>query len=188
MYLPRMIRSRPNRLPFRAWEAERIVRAAAKRGLRSMVIRPPVIWGPGDNGPVAQVYRSVAATGAACYVGAGLAAYSNVHSADLARLFSIAIERGEAGGLYHAVAGEIPYRWIAEAVARDLGVPTRSLSMDEASDVFGPFGALLLSACSRSRDPRTRAELGWAPTQHDMLSQIGERRLRALVSPSSNQE
>lgn len=168
-------------------EAERIVRAAAGQGLRSMVVRPPVIWGPGDNGPVASVYRSVAHTGAACYIGSGLAAYSNVHGADLARLFSLAIERGQAGALYHAVAGEIPYRWIAEAVARDLGVGTRSLTPDEAAEVFGPFGALLQSACSRSRDPRTRSELGWKPTELDLLSQIGEPRLRALAPPQSNQ-
>ena len=164
-------------------EAEAIVRAAAEHGLRSMVIRPPVIWGPGDNGPVASVYRSVAITGAACYIGAGLAAYSNVHSADLAQLFALGIERGQSGALYHAAAGEIPYRWIAEAVARDLGVKTRSLTMEEATEVFGPFGALLLSACSRSRDPRTRSDLGWQPTQFDFLSQVGEPRLRALANP-----
>ncbi|WP_186168256.1 NAD-dependent epimerase/dehydratase family protein [Burkholderia gladioli] len=168
-------------------EAEGIVRASAEHGLRSMVIRPPVIWGPGDNGPMASVYRSVALTGTACYIGSGLAAYSNVHSADLARLFSLAIERGQAGALYHAVAGEIPYRWIAEAVARDLGVKTRSLTMDEAAEVFGPFGALLQSACSRSRDPRARTELGWKPIQLDLLSEIGEPRLRALADPQFNQ-
>ncbi|BCQ53251.1 NAD-dependent epimerase/dehydratase family protein [Burkholderia gladioli] len=177
----------PEPLALSRVEAEGIVRAAAEHGLRSMVIRPPVIWGPGDNGPVASVYRSVALTGAACYIGSGLAAYSNVHSADLARLFSLAIELGKAGALYHAVAGEIPYRWIAEAVARDLGVKTRSLTMDEAAEVFGPFGALLQSACSRSRDPRTRIELGWKPTQLDLLSEIGEPRLRALADPQSNQ-
>lgn len=168
-------------------EAEGIVRAAAGHGLRSMVVRPPVIWGPGDNGPVASVYRSVALTGAACYIGSGLAAYSNVHGADLARLFSLMIERGQDGALYHAAAGEIPYRWIAEAVARDLGVETRSLTMDEATEVFGPFGALLQSASSRSRDPRTRSELGWKPTELDLLSQIGEPRLRALATPQPNQ-
>lgn len=162
-------------------ETERIVRAAAGPGLRTMVIRPPVIWGPGDNGPVASVYRSVAKTGAACYVDPGLAVYSHVHSADLARLFSLALERGQVGRLYHATAGEIPYRLIAEAVARDLDVPSRGLSMDEANEVFGPFGAMLQAATSRSRDARTRAELGWAPEHHNMLSQIGEPRLRALA-------
>jgi nucleoside-diphosphate-sugar epimerase len=169
-------------------EAEGIVRAAAGHSVRSMVIRPPVIWGPGDNGPVASVYRSVAVTGAACYIGSGLAVYSNVHCDDLAQLFSLSVECGQAGALYHAVAGEVPYRWIAEAVARDLGVETRSLTMDEATDVFGPFGALLQSACSRSRDRRTRTELGWKPTKFDLLSEIGEPRLRALAHRNPTKE
>jgi nucleoside-diphosphate-sugar epimerase len=168
-------------------EAEDIVRAAADKGLRSFVIRPPVIWGPGDDGPVASVYRSIALTGAACYIGSGLAAYSNVHSADLARLFSLAIERGRGGAVYHAVGGEIPWRWIAEAVARDADVPTRSLTMDEATRLFGPFPALIQSASSRSRDPQTRAELGWRPIHLDLLSQIGEPRLRALAHRSIKQ-
>lgn len=175
----------PEPLALPRLEAENRVRAAAADGLRSMVIRPPVIWGPGDNGPVANVYRSVALTGAACYIGSGLAVYSNVHADDLAQLFSLAIERGEAGALYHAAAGEIPYRWIAEAVARDLGVATRSLTLAEAAEVFGPFGGLLMSASSRSRDPVTRAQLGWAPTRFDLLSEVGEPRLRALAQPAS---
>ncbi|KJV30018.1 NAD-dependent epimerase/dehydratase family protein [Luteibacter yeojuensis] len=164
--------------------AENIVRAAGDKGLRAMVIRPPVIWGPGDNGPVASIYRSVGLTGSACYIGEGLAAYSNVHVDDLCRLFALAIEKGTPGAVYHAAGGEIPYRWIAQAVAGDLGVPTRSLSMDEAGEVFGPFGALLQSANSRSRDPRTRMELGWRPEHTDLLSQIGEPRLRALAAHS----
>ena len=165
-------------------KAERLVIESARRGVRAMVIRPPVIWGPGDDGPVAQVYRSVARTGAACYVAPGLAVYANVHGADVAELFSAALERGRAGALYHATAGEIPYRWIAEAVARDLGVATRGLTMAEAVEVFGPFGALLQSACSRLRDARTRAELDWRPRHHDMLSLVGEPRLRALAHSS----
>ena len=153
-----------------------------------MVVRPPVIWGPGDSGPVASTYRSIATTGAACYVGTGLATYANVHSADLAELFSAALERGTAGALYHAVGGEIPFRWIAETVARDMNVPCRSLTRDEATEVFGPFGALMQSASSRLRDTNTRRELGWTPTRLDMLSMIGEPRLRALAQPSLNQE
>ncbi|ADB33136.1 NAD-dependent epimerase/dehydratase [Kribbella flavida DSM 17836] len=168
-------------------EAERAVRAATDRGVRSMVVRPPVIWGPGDNGQVARVYRTVATTGAACYVGPGLAAYSNVHSADLARLYSLAIEKGAPGALYHAAGGEIPWRWIAESVARDLGVQTRSLAIEEADEMFGPEATMIYSASSRSRDPRSRAELGWKPVHRDMLTQVGEPRLRALAQPDTSQ-
>jgi nucleoside-diphosphate-sugar epimerase len=165
-------------------KAERIVRSATEKGVRGMVVRPPVIWGPGDNGQVARVYRTVATTGAACYIGSGLAVYSNVHNADLAQLYSLAIERGVPGALYHAAAGEVPWRWIAEAVARDLGVPTRSsLSIEEAEEMFGPQSATIYSACSRSLDVRSRTELGWKPVHLDMLSQVGESRLRKLAQP-----
>jgi hypothetical protein len=87
------------------------------------------------------------------------------------------------GALYHATGGEFPWRWIAEAVARDLGVSTRGLSMEEAHELFGPIGATIYSACSRSLDPRSRTELGWKPVHLDMLSQVGEPRLRALAQP-----
>jgi nucleoside-diphosphate-sugar epimerase len=96
---------------------------------------------------------------------------------------TLAIERGVTGALHHTAGGEFAWRWIAEAVARDLGVPTRSLSMDEAQEMFWPLGAMIYSACSRSLDPRARPELGWKPVHGDMLSQVGEPRLRALARP-----
>ena len=163
-------------------ETESLVRAAASRGVRSLVIRPPLVWGPGDHGHVAAVYESVARTGAACYVGRGLNCYTNVHIEDLTRLYELALTQGAAGALYHAAAGEIPNRWIAEAIARDLGCETRSLSLEEAFEVWGKFRALIvMGASSRSRSPRARDELGWSPFHLDLLTQIGEPRLRALA-------
>ncbi|MET0254818.1 MAG: NAD-dependent epimerase/dehydratase family protein [Luteibacter sp.] len=168
-------------LATRRVEVETLVREAASRGVRSIVIRPPLLWGPDDHGHVAMTYRSVAVTGAACYVGSGLATYSHLHVDDLAVLVALADERGGAGALYHGVAGEVPNRWIAEAVAHDMGCATRSLSMKEAVEVWGEFGALIMSASSRSRSHRTSRELGWAPTHTDMLTMIGEPRLRAMA-------
>ena len=162
---------------------EQATRAAAGRGLRAMVLRPGLVWGPGDHGHVSQVYRSVAATGAACFVGQGLNSYTHVHLGDIARLAASVLETGTAGALYHAAAGEVPSRWIAEAVARDLGCGTRSLTPAEAAQVWGDFGALVMGASSRSRDPRTRRELHWSPQHTDLLSTVGEPRLRALASP-----
>jgi nucleoside-diphosphate-sugar epimerase len=169
----------PAKTLIRRVETESLVRNAA--GVRGMVVRPPLVWGPGDHGHTAMVYRSVAATGAACYIGPGLNCYSNVHVEDLARLYEKVLENGAAGALYHAVAGEIANRWIAEAVARDLGCPTRSVTVEEAFEIWGRFATLIvMGASSRSRSPRSRNELSWAPEHLDMLSQIGEQRLRAL--------
>ncbi|HWO67119.1 MAG TPA: NAD-dependent epimerase/dehydratase family protein [Umezawaea sp.] len=161
---------------------EGLVRSAAERDVRTVVVRPGLVWGPGDHGHVSMVYRSVALTGAACYVGEGLNTYSNVHVDDVATLVALALAKGTAGALYHAVAGETPNRWIAEAVAEDLGCPARSLTPDEAVTVWGEFGALLLAASSRVRAPRARRELGWSPEHTDMLTMIGEPRLRIMAT------
>lgn len=177
----------PEPLAIARVETEQRVRAAARQGVRAMVVRPPLIWGPGDHGHVSMVYRSVSFTRAACYVGDGLATYGNVHVDDIADLFARALQSGEAGALYHAVAGETANRWIAEAVARDLGVPTRSVSMAEAAAIWGEFGALIMSVSSRVRDAASRAALGWSPRHTDMLSEIGEPRLRVLAA-SQTQE
>ncbi|MET7682324.1 NAD-dependent epimerase/dehydratase family protein [Streptomyces sp. NPDC005423] len=164
--------------------AEDAVLAAAQDGLRAMLLRPGLIWGPGDHGHVSMVYRSVAATGAACYVGEGLNTYSHVHGDDVTRLFSPALEKGRPGGLYHAVAGETPNRWIAERVAADLGVETRSLPPEEATGVWGEFGALIMAVSGRIRAVRAQQELGWQPQHTDMLTMIGEERLRRLATPT----
>ena len=165
-------------------ETEALVRAATAQGVRGIVIRPPLVWGPGDHGHMAMIYESVAKTGAACYVGPGLNCYSNVHIEDLARLYALVLENGTAGALYHAVAGEIANRWIAERVAQDMGCLPRSVSVDEAFDIWGKFATLILmAASSRSRSPRARDELGWVPVHTDMLTMIGAPHLRALAGP-----
>ncbi|MCS7475730.1 NAD-dependent epimerase/dehydratase family protein [Umezawaea endophytica] len=168
-------------LAARRLAVEEAVRAAADR-VRAMVVRPGLVWGPGDHGHVSKVYRSVAVTGAACYVGEGLNTYSNVHVDDVAALVSLALTNGSPGALYHAVAGETPGWWIAQAVAEDLGRPTRGLSPDEAVTVWGEFDALILSASSRIRAPRARGELGWRPEHTDMLTTVGDPRLRIMAT------
>ncbi|MFC9647423.1 hypothetical protein [Streptomyces sp. NPDC056937] len=131
------------------------------------------------------IYQSVAALGAAACIGSGLAVYSHVHIDDVTRLFSLALAKGRAGGLYHAVAGETPNRWIAEKVAEDLGVKTRSVTPEEAEQIWGPFGTLILAASSRIRATAAQRELGWQPGHPDMLTMIGDQRLRGLVTPAA---
>lgn len=145
-------------------DTENAVRAAAGAGLRTICLRPPLIWGGEPVKVIADLYHSARTTGAVCHVGSGLACYSNVHIADLAELYALALERGESGALYHAVSGEVNFRQMAETVARHIDAPVRSVTIEEAEAIWDRFTArLLYGSCSRSRSPRARDELGWRP-------------------------
>ena len=163
---------------------ETLVREAGTSGTaRAMVVRPPAIWGNGGSGHLRMFYASAARLGAVGYLGAGLNLYSHVHVDDLAQVYRLALERGTPGALYHAVAGEVNNRTIAEAVAADLGLPARSIDLATGIACWGKFEALIgMAVCSRSRSPRTRRELGWQPRHRDLLSEIGHPAYRALAN------
>jgi nucleoside-diphosphate-sugar epimerase len=183
-------RFEPRRQIALRFDTETAVRAASGPGLRTICLRPPLIWGGGRIKVMDDLYHSARQTGAVCHVGSGLACYSNVHVADLAELYALALERGVGGSLYHAVSGEVNYRQMAHAVAGRLGVPVRGVTMAEAERIWDRFTALIVfGSCSRSRSPRAREELGWAPSPDrlDILSECtnpayGEGRARTLSS------
>ncbi|WP_084355832.1 NAD-dependent epimerase/dehydratase family protein [Novosphingobium lentum] len=168
-------------------ETENLVRAAHTDGVRAIVMRPPQIWGNGGSKQVPAIFESVEKTGAACYIGAGLNLYTHVHVEDLARQYRLAIETGTAGALYHAVAGEVNWRTLAEAVAQVMDCATRSVTYAEACDIWGEMYAdLFFAVSSRSRCVRGRADLGWAPTKFDLVEDIRTGSYRAAYAPKSD--
>lgn len=145
-------------------ETENLVRAASKQGIHSMVIRPPLIWGPGGIARSLMSLHASARSGAVGYLGRGLNMTSSIHVDDLAEIFALALERGAAGAVYHAVSGEQSWRALAAEVARLRGLTTRSLGITEAEELFGKaYTNIVFRCCNRSRCPRTRDELGWSP-------------------------
>ena len=156
----------PSKFVMSRYELENTVRN--KGGI---VVRPPAVWA--DNLPTIHIYGVIDAvkkTKSACYVGEGLNMYSHVHAKDLAELFRLVIERGEPGSVYHSVAGEVANKWIAESIGNKFKVPARSVSIDEAIDIWGKFRALVVfGSSSRTRSPKSRNELGWVPKNVNML-------------------
>jgi nucleoside-diphosphate-sugar epimerase len=155
-------------------DTENAVRAADDAGLRTICVRPPLIWGRMPIKLIGDLYHSARITGTVCWVGTGLACYSSVHIDDLTELYRLAIERGTGGALYHAVSGETSCRHLAETVAHHLGTGTRSITLEEAEALWDRFTArIVFGSCSRSRSPRARAELGWSPREDrlDILSE-----------------
>jgi len=177
-------------------EIETMVRDASGSGVRAIVGRPPLIWGNGGSKIISDFYHSARATGAVCYIGKGLNVYSNVHVEDLAELYDRALDRGVSGALYHAVSGEVSYGVIADRIARHLGVPTRSVTIEEGSEIWDKFMAgIVLCSCSRQRSPRARKDLAWQPQAdrldilddcvHPAYAAQGERSLPSWVRPGT---
>ncbi len=165
-------------------ETENLVRASAARGVRAIVMRPPQIWGHGGSKQLPAIFESVEKTGVACYVGAGLNLYSHVHVDDLASQYRLAIEKGVGGSLYHAVAGEVNWRTLAEAVAEVMGCDTRSVSYDQGCEIWGEmYCDLFFAVSSRSRAVRARTELGWIPTLCDIVEDVREGSYKAAFGP-----
>lgn len=162
---------------------ETAVRVAAQAGVRAIVIRPPLIWGHGGCRIIADLYHSARVTGAVCHVGRGLNVYTHVHIDDLCDLYGRALDRGVAGALYHLASGEVNFRTMAETIARQLGVTTRSVSIGEAATIWDRFmGPIVFSGCSRTRAPRSRLELGWSPSEdkRDLLEECVDPRYAAV--------
>ncbi|GCE44820.1 NAD-dependent epimerase/dehydratase family protein [Rhodococcus sp. USK10] len=152
---------------------ERLLTDAASEGLRTFIIRPPLIWGRAGSIQIPQFFESARKTGTVCYLGQGLNLYSHVHVDDVATVSYLAFEKGTPGAVYHLVAGEVNFRAIAEAVGEVTGCPTRSLDYDQAVELWGaPWVDLGLAVNSRIRSPRTRTELGWTPAHVDVIEDI----------------
>ncbi|BCW90945.1 2-alkyl-3-oxoalkanoate reductase [Alphaproteobacteria bacterium SO-S41] len=170
------------------WIATRVAteqRIRATDGVRAMIVRPPLIWGLGGSKQIPAIFDSVKKTGAACYIGAGLNLYTHVHVEDLAEVYCQALVNGKAGALYHAVAGEANWRSLAEAVGAVMGCPARSVTIDEAKEIWGDFvGPLFFGVSSRSRSPRTRSELSWQPRHLDVLADVRNGSYRDRYAPS----
>lgn len=169
-------------------DTETMFRSYAERGVKAMVVRPPLIWGRGGSYQIPAIFDSIAKTGSACYRGLGLNLYSNVHVDDLAEVYRLALERGAPGALYHAVSGEADFRSLAEAAAQAMGCAARSVDFAEAVAIWGErFAPLFFGVSSRSRAPRTRAELGWTPRHLDVIEDVRNGSYKARYAGEGGQ-
>ncbi|MDG2523765.1 SDR family oxidoreductase [Stenotrophomonas sp. HITSZ_GD] len=146
--------------------------ALLAQGVNVSVVRLPQVHDTVKQGLITPYVALSRQQGRAAYVGEGGNRWSAAAVGDVARLYVLALERGEAGARYHAVAEEgVPMRSIAEQVGRGLGVPAVSLSPAEAPAYFGwlaSFAGLDLTASSVI----TRRTLGWTPTGPSLLEDL----------------
>jgi nucleoside-diphosphate-sugar epimerase len=144
-------------------------------GVRSSVLRfAPTVHGDGDKGFIATYVGVAREKGVSGYVGDGAHRWPAVHRADAARLARLAVEAAPAGTVLHAVAEEgVPFRDIAGAIGRGLGVPTTSIAPEDALAHFGPLG-LFAGMDFHAKAAITRELVGWTPTGPTLIEDLDE--------------
>lgn len=158
-----------------AWRqvVEDRVRAGAERGIRTVVIRPAIVYGRGKGIPAGFV-DSARKEGAARYVGTGENRWPFVHVDDLADLYLLALEKAPAGTLLLGVTGpSVAVRELAAAASRGAGADGRTVAwpVEEARDTLGDYAdALVLD--QRASGKRAEELLGWRPRRSDVLEDL----------------
>jgi nucleoside-diphosphate-sugar epimerase len=147
--------------------------ALASIGVRSSVVRlPPMVHDRQKQGLATRMIEVARKKGVSAYVGDGSNRWAAVHRLDAAHLFRLALEHGNAGAKYHAVAEEgIPLRKIAQAIGRSLEVPAVSKSSKDAAKLFSwltPF----IEADNPVSSQLTQERLRWRPAQPGIISDL----------------
>jgi len=148
--------------------------AQLARGVRSGVVRlAPSVHGPGDHGFVPMLIQIARERGVSAYVGDGENRWAAVHRRDAARAYRLALETPVAGARYHAVAETgVPFRDIAAAIGRGVGVPVVSLPADQAASHFGAWFSHFAAADLSASADWTRQQLGWAPSHPELVADL----------------
>ena len=145
----------------------------AEAGGKLIVIRLPQVHDTVRQGLISPYIDITREKGMAAYIGEGRNSWSAGHVLDVAKLYALALDKGEPGRRYHAVAEEgVTMREIAEAVGAGLGVPVKSLSPEEARDHFG-WLSIFAGLDMRTSSAWTRKTLDWTPTGPDLLTDLG---------------
>ncbi|MFL5401905.1 MAG: NAD-dependent epimerase/dehydratase family protein [Gemmatimonadales bacterium] len=168
-------RSPPNPAELVKWRqaVEDRVLAGAGRGIRTVVIRPAIVYGRGGGIPAGFV-ESARKEGAARYIGSGENRWPLVHVDDLADLYLLALEQAPPGTLLLGVSGRArPVSEIAAAASRGAGADGRTAGtpLEEARKKLGAYAdALALDQQASGR--KAQELLGWEPRRPDVLEDL----------------
>ena len=187
-------------------EAERRVVAANREGeFETIVLRPRLVWGPGDTTLVPEA-REMVAKGAFSWIDGGRARTSTTHVSNLAHGVELALDRGRGGEIYFLTDGEttdfrtfltamlgahgveLPNRsvpsWLARPAATAIETLWSLLSLKGAPPLTRHAVGLLYCDCVLN-DAKARSELDYRPilSVADGLEDLRRVRSAAVWAP-----
>ena len=154
--------------------SEEAADALIDQGGNVMVMRLPQVHDTRRQGRIRWHIQIAKEQGRVAYVGEGRNRVPAVHASDAARLFRLALEQGEAGARYHAVAEEgVTLREIAEVIGAGLRLPVQSIAPEEAPQYYG-WLAQLATLDLPASGAWTQQQLDWVPTGPGLLADLRE--------------
>ena len=162
-----------NPTPRVAWRPahERLVLDAASAAMRTVVIRPGVVYG-GSRGLVSDLFKD-GANSLIRVVGDASNRWPLVYNRDLADLYARVVATPSASGVFHATDdADLRLSEVVEAIGRAMKTEpsVRHIPLDEARAKMGNYAdALVLDQVVRS--PRARS-IGWAPSLRSLVGNV----------------
>jgi nucleoside-diphosphate-sugar epimerase len=142
----------------------------AKDGIRSVVVRPGIVYGGPRGGIPATFFGTALKHGAAQTVGPGENHWPMVHVDDLAELYVRLVERAPAGSVYYAAdASRLTQREVAEAAARAAGKDGKVQAQQPDGTPY--HEALMLDQQISSE--KARNDLDWRPRHESFAAEAG---------------
>jgi nucleoside-diphosphate-sugar epimerase len=143
------------------------------RGVRSSIVRlPPTVHGAGEHGFMSRIVAAARKKGVSPYIGDGSNRWPAVHVSDAARLFRLALEKGEAGAKFHGVDDVgVPFREIASLISTKLNVSTVGIPAAKTGKHFGIIGNFV-GLDNPASSEWTRNALNWRPEHPRLLADM----------------
>ncbi len=150
--------------------------AMLDQGVNVSVMRLPQVHDAEKQGLITPLVEIARAKGVSAYVGDGSNRFPAAHVIDVACLYRLALEKGEPGARYHAVAEEgVALRQIAEVLGRGLNVPVTSLLPEEAAKHFG-WMSMFAGMDLWASGAKTQERLDWRPTGPCLIADLQQMR------------
>lgn len=157
-----------------AWRVahEQEVLAAAAKNIRTVVLRPGIVYG-NRGGIVRELADLARKEKQAHYINSGENFWPVVHVEDLADLYLLVSEKAPAGSLFHATnPEEVQVREVVSELARvmNLSAPT-GWTVEQATALLGGYvEGLVLD--QRVDSSKAREQLGWRCDRPDIAEDI----------------
>lgn len=148
-------------------------------GIRGIVLCNTMIYGRAMGAPAQSVQVPALAaqarrSGVARHIGRGLNRWSNVHIADVAALYALALAKAPAGSFMFVESGEETLGNVVAAIGARLGLPVQSWPADAAVAAWGRELAILALGSNARVRGRLAEQLGWRPQRRSITEWIAE--------------